>query len=411
VRRIALAFVATAAALALPSLAHAACGVTHSPVSGRAPLTVTFTAACASTSYQWSFGDGATGTGQTVRHVYATGVFRPTLTTDADPAPEPAATVLSIALKLSGPAKARYAQWVTLHATVTPRLPVTVHGRRFVHGKLRVRVLSTAPWVAHAGNVTATAHVVAIPRLVVRLVGEPIVGGRVRVQATLHPASAGRIVGPKVLDTHLARVAHVTVTTHPAAGWASVHTTAQTEIVLPQLSLGSHGPSVLQLEERLRDLHYAVQSDGVYGDDDVEAVYAFQKIEGLPRTGMVTAGLWTHLLHAQVPRARYAGDHIEVDKTRQVLFVVRNGKVALVVAVSTGATGNTPLGLWHVYRKVSGYDWVLYYPNYFLRGFAVHGYPDVPPYPASHGCVRIPMWIATTIYGDIALGTSIYIYT
>ena len=113
----------------------------------------------------------------------------------------------------------------------------------------------------------------------------------------------------------------------------------------------------------------------------------------------------------QVPRARYPGNHIEVDKARQVLFVVRDGKVALVVAVSTGATGNTPLGLWHVYRKVTGFDWVLYYPNYFLRGFAVHGYPDVPPYPASHGCVRIPMWVATRVYGDIALGTAVYVYT
>ncbi len=410
-RRLTLVIFALAAALALPSLADAACGVTHSRVSGTAPLRVTFTAACASTSYQWSFGDGATGAGQTVRHVYAAGVFRPTLATDADPAPEAAATVLSIALKVSAPAKARYAQWVTLHATVTPRLPVTLHGRQFVHGKLRVRVLSAAPWVAHAGNVTATARILAVPRLVVRLVGEPIVGARVRVQATLHPASAGRIVGPRVVDTRLARVAHVTVTTHPAAGWAPVRSTVRTEIVLRQLALGAHGASVLQLEERLRDLHYAVEADGVYGDDDVEAVYAFQKVEGLPRTGMVTAGLWTRLLQAQVPRARYAGNHIEVDKARQVLFVVRGGKVSLVVAVSTGATGNTPLGLWHVYRKVTGFDWVLYYPNYFLRGFAVHGYPDVPPYPASHGCVRIPMWIATTIYGDIGLGTPIYIYS
>ena len=108
---------------------------------------------------------------------------------------------------------------------------------------------------------------------------------------------------------------------------------------------------------------------------------------------------------------RYGGDHIEIDKTRQVLFVVRGGKVALVVATSTGATGNTPDGVWHVYRKVIGFDWVLYYPSSFLRGFAVHGYPDVPPYPASHGCARIPMWIATTIYADIAYGSAIYVYT
>jgi lipoprotein-anchoring transpeptidase ErfK/SrfK len=116
------------------------------------------------------------------------------------------------------------------------------------------------------------------------------------------------------------------------------------------------------------------------------------------------------LLAAHTPRARYPGDHAEIDKTRQVLFLVRGGKVALIVATSTGATGNTPVGLWHVYRKVTGFDWVLYYPNYFLRGFAVHGYPDVPPYPASHGCARIPMWIATTIYAQIGYGSAIYVY-
>ena len=80
------------------------------------------------------------------------------------------------------------------------------------------------------------------------------------------------------------------------------------------------------------------------------------------------------------------------------------------MATSTGATGNTPLGEWHVYRKVAGFDWVLYYPSYFLRGFAVHGYPDVPLYPASHGCARIPMWIAQTVYDAIPDGSTVYIY-
>jgi hypothetical protein len=205
-------------------------------------------------------------------------------------------------------------------------------------------------------------------------------------------------------------VAHLTVRSQPAAGWASVTETVALPIVQPDLSLGATGPSVLALEQRLRDLHYAVQVDGSFGDDDVEAVYAFQKVNGLARTGAVDAALWARLAVAHVPTARYGGDHVEIDKTRQVLFVVRAGKVTLVVATSTGATGNTPVGVWHVYRKVIGFDWVLYYPSYFLRGFAVHGYPDVPPYPASHGCARIPMWIATAVYADIAYGSAVYVY-
>ena len=174
---------------------------------------------------------------------------------------------------------------------------------------------------------------------------------------------------------------------------------------------GAHGPAVVAFEQRLRELHYALRdTGGVFDDDDQEAVYAFQQVNGLAPTGVVTPGLWARLVHAGVPRARYGGDHVEVDKTRQVLFLVRKGEVALVSHVSTGATGNTPVGLWHVYSKVPGWSWVLWYPSYFLRGFAIHGYPEVPPYPASHGCVRIPMWLAPGLYTQIPTGSAIYIY-
>ncbi|MGN6798934.1 MAG: L,D-transpeptidase family protein, partial [Gaiellaceae bacterium] len=377
--------------------------------TGPAPLAVTFTAACASSAYQWRFGDGQAATGQSVRHVFRAGVFRPTLTTDAGI--EPVATVLSISLRLTGPARARYAQRVTLHASVVPRLPVLLRGRRFINGKLRVRVLGTQPWIATADGVSSRpVHIVAVPKLVVRLVGTPVVGSRLRVAATLHPANAGRVIGPKIVNTAEARVARITVTTRPARGWAAVRQTVTGTIVAPSLAAGAHGTSVFLLEHRLRELHYAVQVDGVYGGDDVEAIYAFQKVNGLPRTGAVDRDLWARLEHARIPRARYPGTHIEVDKTRQVLFVVRGGKVTLIVPTSTGATGNTPIGEWHVYRKVAGYDWVLYYPSYFLRGFAVHGYPDVPPYPASHGCARIPLWIATTVYAQMPDGSTVYVY-
>ena len=100
-----------------------------------------------------------------------------------------------------------------------------------------------------------------------------------------------------------------------------------------------------------------------------------------------------------------------MDKTRQVLLDVVAGKVVRVVHVSTGATGNTPVGTWRVYSRVAGWSSVLWYPLYFLRGFAVHGYPSVPPYPASHGCVRVPMWIAPELYADHPTGTTVIVYT
>jgi peptidoglycan hydrolase-like protein with peptidoglycan-binding domain len=168
---------------------------------------------------------------------------------------------------------------------------------------------------------------------------------------------------------------------------------------------------VRALEQRLRQLRYALlRVDGAYGQDTYDAVVAFEKVNGLPRTGEVTPTLWRRLEHGKVPHARYRGDHVEVDKTRQVLFEVRHGIVTLVVPVSTGATGNTPIGLWHVYSRVAGWSWVLWYPTYFLRGFAIHGYPEVPAYPASHGCVRVPMWVATRLFAMHPYGFPIYIY-
>jgi len=159
-------------------------------------------------------------------------------------------------------------------------------------------------------------------------------------------------------------------------------------------------------------LHIAVGSvDSSFGLDTRDAVAAFQKLHGLPRTGSVDARFWRALSASSTPRALYPGDHIEVSKPLQVLFVVRGGRVILVSHVSTGATGNTPVGRWQVYSKVPG--WLpdgMFDSSFFLRGFAIHGYPTVPFYPASHGCVRVPVWLAPRIYSYDPPGSTIYIY-
>jgi hypothetical protein len=405
VRRLVLVGIA---ALALAPAAHAGCGITTTPLTGKAPLTVALTAQCESAVYTWDFGDGSAATGRAVQHVYAAGSWRPTLTSDAGA--ERAGPVTSVALTVRLPRRVRYAQYVALRATVVPRIPVTYRGRRFQHGALRVRVLGPGPFIANAFGVAASASTTVIPRLAASTRGAAIVGAPVRVVATLHPAVAGAVVAPHAVDTRTAHVAHVQVRTRPAAGWAAVSESLTVSVVQPRLALGSHGASVRALEARLAALHFAVRQDGVFGADDTDALLAFQKLTGLVRTGVADDALWRRLLVAHVPAARFSGDHVEVDKSRQVLFVVRGGKVTLVVPTSTGATGNTPVGEWHVYRKVAGYDWVLYYPSYFLRGFAVHGYPNVPPYPASHGCARIPLWIATTVYGEMPDGSTVYVY-
>ena len=183
---------------------------------------------------------------------------------------------------------------------------------------------------------------------------------------------------------------------------------------LPALGPGARGPHVRLLEKRLCALSYHLEGcDRRYGEDTADAVRAFNKVEGRARLGTVDASTWLALTTARVPAPRYRtkGFHIEVDQTRQVLLMVRDAKVTAVLHVSTGANGYTHDGTYRVFRKLAGYSpGRLYYPSYFDGRRALHGWPEVPTYNASHGCVRLPMWSATWVYGKAEMGTAIHIY-
>src|SRR4051794_5494654 len=420
-RRVAL--VALAAFAAAPTAHAATCTPTLSRTLGAAPLTVTYGVACdVPVTAHWTFGDGGTADGPSAQHVFRAGRWRQTVdATDAagnvthlDLAP-----AVAYAVALTAPRRASYGAAIVLRGRVTP----VVGGRVAIGGvrarwvapgvfRLRARASKPRPYVARFRDASsARVWVLLRPRLDVRVVGTPTVGAALGVAARLRPVAAGqvrvRVDGrtTRTVDTQRAHSARVVVTVVPRQGWAAPHRILAVPVVQPNLRVGTRGPAVRMLEQRLHELHYALRGvDGVFGDDDLEAVLAFQKVNGLTRTGSVDAGIWRRLLASGIPRARYGGTHVEVDKTRQVLFFVHGGEVQLVVHVSTGATGNTPLGLWHVYSKVPGWNGVLWYPNFFLRGFAIHGYPEVPAYPASHGCVRIPMWIAPILYPQIPSG-------
>ncbi len=106
--------------------------------------------------------------------------------------------------------------------------------------------------------------------------------------------------------------------------------------------------------------------------------------------------------------------HIEVDKARQILMIVKGGKPYGIICVSTGATGNTPEGTFRIQQKhpytSSGFGGTLVRTMGFLGDFAIHGWADVPPYPASHGCVREPIWACYWTYDNSWVGETVYIY-
>jgi N-acetylmuramoyl-L-alanine amidase len=184
---------------------------------------------------------------------------------------------------------------------------------------------------------------------------------------------------------------------------------------LPALRQGSHGTFVKLLERRLVALHYRlVGVDGSFDFRTADAVMAFRKVQRMRRNHLVDAAVWRALADPIRPRphARTGGFHIEVDQTRQVLFTVVDGRVRAIIHVSTGKP-STPTrdGSFVVDRKIAGYSGHrLYYPSYFDGNRAIHGWPDVPSYPASHGCVRVPYWHAKWIFGLAAIGTRVLVY-
>ena len=267
------------------------------------------------------------------------------------------------------------------------------------------------------------------PRLRSRIVGRRLLGRRILVVGRVLPARSGRLVLTHRERTLRVRVAadgrfrvrvpsnwgpNVTgrVVLRPRRGYVDAWRRVRLRLAYPSLRMGAHGPGVLALKQRLAELRYALPGvDAGFGYATYEAVVAFQKVHGLPRTGRVGPDFWRLLFRKGVPRPRVAGgDYLQVEKSRQVLMEVRDGKVERVVHVSTGATGNTPVGTWRVYREVFGWDWVLYHPMYFLRGFAIHGYPSVPTWPASHGCVRVPLWIANSLRERWGYGSVVRVY-
>jgi hypothetical protein len=157
------------------------------------------------------------------------------------------------------------------------------------------------------------------------------------------------------------------------------------------------------------------------------ALTAFQKYEGREVTGKLNREELDAINNASAPRAKDAGyRHIEVDLDRQVLLSIDDeGLVKKVVPVSTGSNKQynekgmsglayTPRGRFKIYAKISGWResplGLLYYPNYFSDGLAIHGNSSVPDTPASHGCIRVPNSTAIELFKQMPIGTILLIY-
>jgi peptidoglycan hydrolase-like protein with peptidoglycan-binding domain len=177
------------------------------------------------------------------------------------------------------------------------------------------------------------------------------------------------------------------------------------------LSEGSHGAAVKALQQRLAALKYDPgTADGSFGANTEDAVWAFQEINGVKVTGVIDAATKRALVspktyHSNDPRQD--GNRIEVNQHLEVLVLYKNDKIQLISHVSTGG------GYW--YNCGGGVKvplGAMYNPVFFISTvYAIHGDTYVPVFPDSHGCVRLPMFIADFFHTLVKTkGEEVFIY-
>jgi hypothetical protein len=189
----------------------------------------------------------------------------------------------------------------------------------------------------------------------------------------------------------------------------------------PPLRLPPPDPETKTLQVRLIELGYLLpgDSDGRFGPATSDAILTFQKWERLTRTGMIDSRTKARLATAVRPTPIAPGGkgkRAEVLLDRQVALLIKDDQVVRAISVSTGKPSTpTPPGSYKVYAKIPRWwstpfrEW-LPWALPFVGGIAFHELNDVPAYPASHGCVRLPAGEANRVYAFVDVGTPVYVY-
>lgn len=198
-------------------------------------------------------------------------------------------------------------------------------------------------------------------------------------------------------------------------------------LLMPSVAIAQTRAQTREAERRLSDMGYWTGAvDGVFDPATRSALITFQKWEGRPITGQLTLDEFEAIRTSASPKAREVGyAHIEVDLDRQVLMLANDDGQVRVLPISSGndkpfrnqdqmSVAYTPRGRFLVYDKSVGWEkgplGSVYYPNYISGGVAIHGARKVPLKPASHGCIRIPLFAAREVSKLMKLGTIVLVY-
>ncbi|MBE1592715.1 peptidoglycan-binding protein [Nonomuraea angiospora] len=234
------------------------------------------------------------------------------------------------------------------------------------------------------------------------------------------------------------RTASPTVTHTSAGGRSGPAAIAPETVTAPRktLRLGAKGKAVQWLQRRLAQLGYRPgKADGRYGGATLAAVWAFQKVNGIRPTSTVARRTWDALETPRSPQVLVRNGRptrAEVNLTKQIMVLYVDGEVKLITHVSSGSgvpycetaawqgkqqrfcgSATTPTGdfktTWRARGWHRSYLGQLYNPIFFNGGIAFHGALSVPLYPASHGCVRMPMNVAEVLPGMLGKGVPVHV--
>jgi hypothetical protein len=180
------------------------------------------------------------------------------------------------------------------------------------------------------------------------------------------------------------------------------------------IGAGQGGAAVRLLQKGLARLHYAVPRSGIYDAGTQRAVLAWRKMTHRARTFTASRDVLLGVLAgrgAWKVRHPRDGHHVEADLSRQILALIDGDRVQRIYHMSSGKPSTpTVLGRFHVYRKDLGTNsHGMVDANYFIGGYAIHGYAEVPAYNASHGCLRVPIPNALSIYRWVRMGDVVWV--
>jgi len=235
-----------------------------------------------------------------------------------------------------------------------------------------------------------------------------------RTLAIKQDGSVGRFALPMKLNQGgrlTIRASHAATAEMDAAQSSSL----RVRVVSRYARAGDRGLAVKYLQKRLARLGYVVGKRGYYDARTGRAVLAFRKVTAMARNYVATGEVFSRLAKGWGRfKVRYKdhGRHVEGDMTHQVMALIDHGKAVRIYPISSGKSSTpTILGNFSVYRKEPGTNsHGMIFSAYFIRGYALHGFVDVPVYPASHGCLRIPPPDAVSVYNWINIGTRVDTY-